>query len=48
MLGLTLQDLLDNDTIQAELTKRDTQLNQKNALIQNEKKGGEIVKVHNI
>ena len=46
MLGLTQEDLLTNDTIQTLLNKRETD-KQLNSLIQSEKRGGHIVKVHN-
>ena len=46
MLGLTLEDLLTNETIQQLLNKRDEE-RQYTSLIQNEKQGGQIVKVHN-
>ena len=46
MLGMTQEDLLDNDAIQGLLTKQ-SESKQLNSFIQNDKKGGQIVKVHN-
>lgn len=45
MLGMTQEDLLDNNTIQELLTKQ-SENKQFNAFIKNDKKGGQIVKVH--
>lgn len=46
MLGLTQEDLLTNDTIQTLLNKREAD-KQLTSLIQSDKRGGHIVKVHN-
>ena len=46
MLGMTQEDLLDNDAIQSLLTKQ-SESKQLNSSIKNDKKGGRIVKVHN-